>query len=154
MNTATGAHRNPDKTLSKLKSGDDCAFNELVQSHWEKIYNRANGLLGNRQDAEEVAQDTFLRARKSICNFRGTAPYQLGYTILQPTLPETSIGIGGGGNVRSRSRWTPQSPKTRTLGFATSYRARTTPPQRRRNQANSSQEFLPRWQHFPPNIPK
>lgn len=71
MNTATGAHRNPDKTLSKLKSGDDCAFNELVQSHWEKIYNRANGLLGNRQDAEEVAQDTFLRARKSICNFRG-----------------------------------------------------------------------------------
>lgn len=71
MNTATGVHRNPDKTLSKLKSGDDCAFNELVQSHWEKIYNRANGLLGNRQDAEEVAQDTFLRARKSICNFRG-----------------------------------------------------------------------------------
>mgnify|MGYP000572805509 FL=1 len=71
MNAATGANQNPDNTLSRLKSGDDCAFNELVQSNWEKIYNRANGLLDNRQDAEEVAQDTFLRARKSLCNFRG-----------------------------------------------------------------------------------
>ncbi len=64
MNAATSANQNPDNTLSRLKSGDDCAFNELVQSNWEKIYNRANGLLGNRQDA-------FLRARKSLCNFRG-----------------------------------------------------------------------------------
>lgn len=71
MNTATGAHRNPDKTLSKLKSGDDCAFNELVQSHWEKIYNRANGLLGNRQDAEEVAQDTFFASKKKHLQFQG-----------------------------------------------------------------------------------
>ena len=74
MNAATSANQNPDNTLSRLKSGDDCAFNELVQSNWEKIYNRANGLLGNRQDAEEVAQDTFLRARKSLCNFRTTPP--------------------------------------------------------------------------------
>lgn len=71
MNAATSANQNPDNTLSRLKSGDDCAFKELVQSNWEKIYNRANGLLGNRQDAEEVAPDTFLRARKSLCNFRG-----------------------------------------------------------------------------------
>ena len=62
---------NPDKLLTKLKSGDDCAFSELVETHWEKIYNRANSLLSNHQDAEEVAQDTFLRARKSIVNFRG-----------------------------------------------------------------------------------
>ena len=45
MNAATSANQNPDNTLSRLKSGDDCAFNELVQSNWEKIYNRANGLL-------------------------------------------------------------------------------------------------------------
>lgn len=62
---------NPDKLLTKLKNGDDCAFSELVETHWEKIYNRANSLLSNHQDAEEVAQDTFLRGRKSIENFRG-----------------------------------------------------------------------------------
>lgn len=60
-----------DNLLERLKGGDDVAFGELVNSHWDKIYNRANSLLSNHQDAEEVAQDTFLRARKSIVNFRG-----------------------------------------------------------------------------------
>ena len=60
-----------DDMLSRLREGDDAAFGELVSSHWEKIFNRANSLLSNRQDAEEVAQDTFLRARKSISSFRG-----------------------------------------------------------------------------------
>ncbi len=61
----------PDNLLERIKGGDDLAFGELVNSHWDKIYNRANSLLDNHQDAEEVAQDTFIRARKSIGNFRG-----------------------------------------------------------------------------------
>ena len=60
-----------DNLLDRLKDGDDNAFGELVNANWERIYNRANSLLDNRQDAEEVAQDTFIRARKSIVNFRG-----------------------------------------------------------------------------------
>lgn len=67
----TVEHSAPNKMLDRLKNGDDCAFGELVNTHWEKIYNRANSLLSNHQDAEEVAQDTFLRARKSIVKFRG-----------------------------------------------------------------------------------
>lgn len=67
----TVEHSAPNKMLDRLKNGDDCAFGELVNTHWDKIYNRANSLLSNHQDAKEVAQDTFLRARKSIVNFRG-----------------------------------------------------------------------------------
>lgn len=67
----TVEHSAPNKMLDRLKNGDDCAFGELVNTHWDKIYNRANSLLSNHQYAEEVAQDTFLRARKSIVNFRG-----------------------------------------------------------------------------------
>lgn len=67
----TVEHSAPNKMLDRLKNGDDYAFGELVNTHWDKIYNRANSLLSNHQDAEEVAQDTFLRARKSIVNFRG-----------------------------------------------------------------------------------
>lgn len=67
----TVEHSAPNKMLDRLKNRDDCAFGELVNTHWDKIYNRANSLLSNHQDAEEVAQDTFLRARKSIVNFRG-----------------------------------------------------------------------------------
>lgn len=40
---------NSDKLLTKLKNGDDCAFSELVETHWEKIYNRANSLLSNQR---------------------------------------------------------------------------------------------------------
>ena len=100
MNAATSANQNPDNTLSRLKSGDDCAFNELVQSNWEKIYNRAN--------------TPFCAREKGSATKTTTVPYRLGYTISQPTLPETSTGIGGGGNARSRCRSNPQSPKTRT----------------------------------------
>lgn len=57
--------------LCRLKNGDDSAFGELVNQNWDKIYKRANSLLANKQDAEEVAQDTFIRARKSIDSFRG-----------------------------------------------------------------------------------
>ncbi len=57
--------------LERLRNGDDNAFGELVNTHWDKIYNRAHSLLDNRQDAEEVAQDTFIRARNSIQKFRG-----------------------------------------------------------------------------------
>ena len=67
----TVEHSAPNKMLDRLKNGDDCAFGELVNTHWDKIYNRANSLLSNHQDAEEVAQDTFFCARKSIVNFRG-----------------------------------------------------------------------------------
>ncbi len=69
--TKSLAAKSSKNLLERLKGGDDIAFGELVNSHWDKVYNRANSLLDNHQDAEEVAQDTFIRARKSIGNFRG-----------------------------------------------------------------------------------
>ena len=68
-NTSVKACEEP--FLERLKNGDEVAFSELVNEHWNKIYNRANSLLDNHQDAEEVAQDTFIKARKSIGSFRG-----------------------------------------------------------------------------------
>lgn len=41
--------------LNRLKGGDDNAFGQMVKENWDKIYNRANSLLSNPQDAEEVA---------------------------------------------------------------------------------------------------
>ncbi len=57
--------------LERLRNGDESAFGELVNTHWEKIYRRAHNLLEDRRDAEEVAQDTFIRAKNSIQKFRG-----------------------------------------------------------------------------------
>lgn len=62
---------NSDKLLTKLKNGDDCAFSELVETYWEKIYNRANSLLSNHQDAEEVAPRHLSESQKKHRQFQG-----------------------------------------------------------------------------------
>ena len=59
--------------VQRLKLGEESAFEELMLEYWDLIFNRAMQLLGNRQDAEEVTQDTFLKAREGITKFRGDA---------------------------------------------------------------------------------
>jgi RNA polymerase sigma-70 factor (ECF subfamily) len=51
---------------SKAVRGDHDAFSELVIHHQAGVYNTAYRMTGNRQDAEDVAQETFLRAFRAI----------------------------------------------------------------------------------------
>ncbi len=69
-----------DITLDKLlvdrfKGGDQSAFDEMVSRYWDRIFSRVLQLLKNRQDAEEVTQDAFVRAHKGLENFRGDASF-------------------------------------------------------------------------------
>lgn len=65
------AMKNEKQLILRLKEGDECAFEEVMLKYWDMIFNRAFQLLNNREDAEEVAQDTFLKVRAGINNFRG-----------------------------------------------------------------------------------
>ncbi|MBO6102743.1 MAG: sigma-70 family RNA polymerase sigma factor [Opitutales bacterium] len=60
-----------DDLIKRMKDGEESAFEALMRSHWDRVFSRAYGLLKNREDAEEVAQDTFLRAKKGVETFRG-----------------------------------------------------------------------------------
>ena len=57
--------------LKAFRSGDDTAFDGLIEMYSAKLYKVAYALLGSRQDAEEVVQDTFLRAYRALQAFRG-----------------------------------------------------------------------------------
>ena len=57
--------------LKAFRSGDDAAFDGLIGMYSAKLYKVAYALLGSRQDAEEVVQDTFLRAYRALHAFRG-----------------------------------------------------------------------------------
>ena len=57
--------------LTAFRNGDDAAFDGLIGMYSAKLYKVAYALLGSRQDAEEVVQDTFLRAYRAIHAFRG-----------------------------------------------------------------------------------
>jgi RNA polymerase sigma-70 factor (ECF subfamily) len=48
-------------------------FQKLVSDYTERVYNHAYRMLGNREDAEEAANDIFLRIYRGLNSFRGDA---------------------------------------------------------------------------------
>ncbi len=53
------------------QDGDEGAFVEIVERYRSKIFSIAFAALHNHFDAEEVAQDTFIRAHRGLAAFRG-----------------------------------------------------------------------------------
>ena len=58
-------------SLEALKAGDRLEFARLVETYYEMIYRLAIKMLNNPQDAEDVLQETFLKALRGIRNFDG-----------------------------------------------------------------------------------
>jgi hypothetical protein len=77
--TRTAAHRVRSRAdalhdaglVRRFNSGDNGAFSEIVRRHRAKMHQVALGLLKNHADAEEIAQDTFIRGYRGLANFRG-----------------------------------------------------------------------------------
>jgi len=61
--------------IERIKKGEHSAYNDMVDRYWDRIYSRVNHLLKNKQDAEEVTQDAFIRAHRGLENFRGDASF-------------------------------------------------------------------------------
>lgn len=59
--------------VRRFNAGDETAFTEIVTRYRGKMFAAAFAMLRNRSDAEEVAQDTFIRAHRGLANFRGDA---------------------------------------------------------------------------------
>ena len=59
--------------LARLRTGDTRAFEELVTTYQHRIFGVAFRMLGSGAEAEEIAQETFLRAHRALGEFRGEA---------------------------------------------------------------------------------
>ena len=57
------------------KQGIRTAFAPLVERHSRSVFRLAYRLTGNEQDAEDVVQETFLRAYKQLENFESRASF-------------------------------------------------------------------------------
>ncbi len=69
--------------LAGALAGDQDAFRGLVERHSRSIFRLAYRMTGNEQDAEEVVQETFLRAYRRLNRFEarsnfGTWVYRIG----------------------------------------------------------------------------
>ena len=62
--------------VKRAKAGDTRAFEALVNQHARYIYTLTNRLLSNRQEAEDLAQETFVRAWRNLHKFRGDAQFR------------------------------------------------------------------------------
>ena len=63
-------HRNDTYYIEQVLEGNINAFSHLVDRHKDKAYNLAFRICGNREEAEEIAQDAFIKAYRSLKNFR------------------------------------------------------------------------------------
>jgi RNA polymerase sigma-70 factor (ECF subfamily) len=61
--------------IDRCRKGDSAAFDCLVSAHAPRVFNLAYRMLGSRQDAEDAAQEAFLRAYSSLGKFRQGAKF-------------------------------------------------------------------------------
>ena len=59
--------------IKECQSGSIEAFNEIVRTNREQIHKLAYHITGNFEDANDISQEVFIRAYKSINTFKGNA---------------------------------------------------------------------------------
>lgn len=72
--------------VRRAVKGDAAAFGRLVQLHQKAVFNVAFRFLGRRPDAEDAAQDTFIRAYRALDRFDTTRP-------LAPWLKRIAVNV-------------------------------------------------------------
>lgn len=61
--------------LAQAREGDTRAFSELVRRYESKIFRLAQHITQNREDAEDVLQETFLKAYQHLDQFQGNSKF-------------------------------------------------------------------------------
>lgn len=82
--------------IEEVLAGSVNAFATLVDRHKDKAFNLAFRICGNREEAEEIAQDAFVKAFRSLKNFRKKSSFA---TWLYRIVYTTSISL-----VRTRKK--------------------------------------------------
>lgn len=61
--------------VARAKRGDRAAFGELVRAHQRRAYAAAYAIVGNRDEAVDLAQDAFVRAYRAMGRFDASMPF-------------------------------------------------------------------------------
>jgi RNA polymerase sigma-70 factor (ECF subfamily) len=62
-------------TLARARAGERAAQEELLRRHYPAVHATAFRLLGNPEDAEDLAQECFVRAFRSLEHYRGEGAF-------------------------------------------------------------------------------
>ena len=77
---------NDNELISQVLSGDQQAYAGLVNRYQNYVFTLALRFTKNREDAEEVSQDIFIKAYRALSDFRGASKFSTWlYTIVNTT---------------------------------------------------------------------
>ena len=77
---------NDNELISRVLKGDQQAYAGLVTRYQNYVFTLSLRFLKNREDAEEVSQDIFVKAYRSLADFRGASKFSTWlYTIVNTT---------------------------------------------------------------------
>jgi RNA polymerase sigma-70 factor (ECF subfamily) len=66
---------NDASLIARFRKGEEEAFDELVRKHQQRVFNIAYQVLRNFEDANEVAQDSFVKVYQHLAEFRGESAF-------------------------------------------------------------------------------
>ncbi len=69
------AQEDEDALVARARTGDVEAFRTLVDAHRDRVFGLAMRVVRSAHDAEEIAQDAFVRAWRALPQFRGDARF-------------------------------------------------------------------------------
>jgi RNA polymerase sigma-70 factor (ECF subfamily) len=61
--------------VRKAREGDLLAFDQLVRRYQERVYSTIYHMTSNHEDANDLVQDTFIKAFQAIRNFKGDSSF-------------------------------------------------------------------------------
>jgi RNA polymerase sigma factor (sigma-70 family) len=77
---------NDSEIISKVLTGDQQAYAELVTRYQNYVFTLAFRFTKNREDAEEISQDIFVKAYRALADFKGNSKFSTWlYTIVNNT---------------------------------------------------------------------
>ena len=65
-----------DLLIKRCLNGDERAWDQIVKQYWRKVFNVAYKFVGRHDEAEDLAQDIFLKIFKSLSTFDRRANFQ------------------------------------------------------------------------------
>jgi RNA polymerase sigma-70 factor, ECF subfamily len=89
------------KIIASILAGNTHLFHDLIRPHERSVYAMALSLLHNEADAEEVAQEAFLKAFRNLANFRGESKFST--WLISITLNEARGRLRSKKNVKMES---------------------------------------------------
>jgi RNA polymerase sigma-70 factor (ECF subfamily) len=87
--------------IASILAGNTHLFHDLIRPHERSVYAMALSLLHNEADAEDIAQEAFLKAFRNLANFRGESKFST--WLISITLNEARGRLRSKKNVKLES---------------------------------------------------